>query len=203
MDQLTRLIEAALFASSRPLTVKELRSLDSSASESAVRVALQQLTDELEQRHHGVGVVEIAGGYQILTRSELVDALERAKISQRPRRLSRAALETLAVIAYRQPVGRAEVEDIRGVAVDGVVRLLLDRGLIDVAGYGEGMGKPLLYGTTPLFLEYVGLNSVDQLPRVEDFSVLLRRVGVEVEEGESGAGGEPESSEEAETKASP
>jgi segregation and condensation protein B len=103
----------------------------------------------------------------------LADQLAQAQLVDRPRRLSTAAMETLAIIAYRQPVGRAEVEDIRGVAADGVLRLLLDRGLIEVVGRGEGLGRPLRYGTTPAFLELLGLPSLQDLPRLDELSVAL------------------------------
>ena len=109
------------------------------------------------------------------------DRIARRRRQQaRPRRLSVAAMETLAIIGYRQPVGRAEIEEIRGVAVDGVLRLLQERGLIDVVGRGEGLGRPLLYGTTPAFLELLGLKALSDLPRLGDLSVALKPLTEEV-----------------------
>ena len=136
--------------------------------------ALAELQRLYEEGGRGIELVELADGYQILTRSEFADAIARARIASRPRKLSAAALETLAIIAYRQPVGRAEIEEIRGVAADGVLRSLQDRGLIDVAGRGEGLGRPLLYGTTERFLEMLGLKDLSELPRLEELSVALQ-----------------------------
>src|SRR2546426_5915 len=105
---------------------------------------------------------------------ESAEAIERAQFAPRPRRLSPAALETLAIIAYRQPVGRLEVDEIRGVDSDAVIDKLAERGLVEVVTRGEGLGRPLLYGTTPQFLEILGLKDLDELPRLEELSVALR-----------------------------
>ena len=113
-------------------------------------------------------------GWQILTRAEYTEAIERAQLAARPARLSAAALETLALIAYRQPIGRAEIEEIRGVSVGSVLKSLHERGLIDVVGRGEGLGRPLLYGTTPIFLEYFALRHLEELPRSDELAVALR-----------------------------
>lgn len=174
MTQLTQLIEAALFASSRPLTLEELSVLDSDATLAEVRAALNGLRDHYDFDGHGVEIVEIGGGWQILTRANLAETLERARVVQRSPRLTPAMLETLAVIAYRQPVGRAEIEDIRGVQASGVLRSLQERDLIEVVGRSEGLGRPLLYGTTPLFLELLGMADISGLPRTEEFTIALR-----------------------------
>jgi segregation and condensation protein B len=173
VDRLTRLLEAALFAASHPLPLEELRRLDPEVSDDAIRAALTELRTELDEARHGVEVAELADGYQLLTRIELAEALAEAQLVDRPRKLSPAAMETLAIVAYRQPVGRAEIEEIRGVAADGVLRMLVERGLIEVVGRGEGLGRPLLYGTTPQFLEILGLRSLDEMPRLEELSVAL------------------------------
>lgn len=173
MDRLTRLLEAALFAASRPVTLEELGRLDPQASEPEVRAALTALRLRYDEGGHGVELAELADGWQILTRPELADLLAQAQLVDRPRKLSTAAMETLALIAYRQPVGRAEIEEVRGVAADGVLRLLQERGLVAVVGRSEGLGRPLLYGTTPLFLELLGLKALDGLPRVDELAVAL------------------------------
>jgi segregation and condensation protein B len=180
---LTKLLEAALFAAARPLGLEELMALDPGASEQEVREALSELQGIYDAGGHGVEVVEVAEGFQILTRRECAEALALAQVVSRPRRLSVAAMETLAIIAYRQPVGRAEIEEIRGVAVDGVLRLLQERGLIDVVGRSEGLGRPLLYGTTPAFLELLGLKDLSELPRLEELSVALKPVPEEAPPG--------------------
>ena len=174
MDQRSRLLEAALFAAPRPLALDELTVLDPEATEDDWRRALGELRDHYDTDGHGVELVEIADGWQILTRPIFAEAIERAQFAARPLRLSAAALEVLAIIAYRQPVGRAEVEEIRGVSSGGVLRLLQERGLIDVAGRSEGLGRPLLYATTPTFLEHLGLRDLADLPRTEELAVALR-----------------------------
>ncbi|HEX9729483.1 MAG TPA: SMC-Scp complex subunit ScpB [Gemmatimonadales bacterium] len=181
MDQLTRLLEAALFAAANPLTLGELRRLDPDASTDDLREALDRLRRALDEGGHGVELVELADGYQLLTRMDLAEPIARAQLVNRPRRLSAAALETLAIVAYRQPVSRGEIEEIRGVVADGVLRLLSDRGLIEVSGRSEGLGRPLLYTTTPKFLEMLGLKSISEMPRLDEFAVAMTPVGGRVE----------------------
>jgi len=182
VDRLTRLLEAALFAASRPVTLEELRRLDPDANQPEVLAALTALRLRYDEGGHGVELAELADGWQILTRPELADLLAQAQLVDRPRKLSTAAMETLALIAYRQPVGRAEIEEVRGVAADGVLRLLQERGLVTVVGRSESLGRPLLYGTTPLFLELLGLKALDGLPRVEELAVALTPPPAELEE---------------------
>jgi segregation and condensation protein B len=174
VNQLTRLLEAALYAAAHPLSADELRTLDPSATVEEIRAALDELRDIYQNGGHGVELVELADGFQVMTRREFAEAIAAAQIIQRPRKLSAAAMETLAIIAYRQPVGRSEIEDIRGVAADGVLRLLQERGLIDIVGRSEGLGRPLLYGTTSAFLEMLGLRDLAELPRSEELTVALR-----------------------------
>ena len=174
MTPLAKLLEAALFASARPLPTEELRALDSESSPAAIQAALEELREHYDVDGHGVELVEIGGGWQILTRAEYTEAIERAQLASRPQRLSAAALESLAIIAYRQPIGRLEVEEIRGVNVGSVLKSLHERGLIDVVGRAEGLGRPLLYGTTPLFLEHFGLRHLEELPRADELAVALR-----------------------------
>jgi segregation and condensation protein B len=174
VSPLAKLLEAALFAASRPLTVDELVTLDPAAGEGAVRAALAELRGCYAGDDHGVELVEIAQGWQFLTRPDYAEAIERAQFALRPRRLSPAALETLAIVAYRQPVGRLEVDEIRGVDSGAVIDKLIERGLVEVVRRGEGLGRPLLYGTTPQFLEILGLKDLDELPRLEELSVALR-----------------------------
>jgi segregation and condensation protein B len=174
VNPLARLLEAALFASARPISTDDLASLDSEASPAAVQAALEELRETYEVNGHGVELVELGEGWQILTRPEYTEAIERAQLAARPQRLSAAALETLAIIAYRQPIGRAEIEDIRGVNVGHILKSLHERGLIDVVGRGEGMGRPLLYGTTPSFLEHFALRHLEELPRSDELAIALR-----------------------------
>ena len=190
MRPLSKLLEAALFASARPVPVDELVALDPEASSADVEAALTDLREHYEADGHGVELAELAGGWQILTRAEYTEAIERAQLAARPQRLSGAALETLAIIAYRQPIGRAEIEEIRGVAVGGVLKSLHERGLIDVVGRSEGMGRPLLYGTTGLFLEHFALRHLEELPRADELAVALRAQPERGDEAERAPDGE-------------
>jgi len=174
VSPLAKLLVAALFASSRPLTVGELVTLEQGAGEDAVRAGLAEIRDAYATQDHGVELVEIAQGWQFLTRREYAEAIDRAQFALRPRRLSPAALETLAIIAYRQPVARLEVDEIRGVDCGAVIDKLIERGLVDVVTRGEGLGRPLLYGTSPQFLEILGLKDLDELPRLDELSVALQ-----------------------------
>src|SRR6476646_6017810 len=140
---LAKLLEAALFASGRPLPASELAALDPTASADELMEALDEMRLRYDTEGHGIELVELGGGWQILTRPEYTETIERAQLATRPARLSAAALETLAIVAYRQPIGRAEIEEIRGVAVGGMLRTLLEGGLIDVVGRAEGLGRPL------------------------------------------------------------
>jgi segregation and condensation protein B len=171
---LAPLLEAALFSASRPLTAEELATLDADATPADVRVALEQLREHYDFNQHGIELVELAGGYQVLTRPVYAAAIERAQFSVRAPKLTAATLETLALIAYRQPVGRIEIEEIRGVSAAGVLRSLQERGLIEVVGRSEALGRPLLYGTTPLFLELLGLRDLADLPKSEELTIALR-----------------------------
>jgi segregation and condensation protein B len=169
------MVEALLFASEAPLSAAELARADESLDEEVVESAVAELRGEYDQDERAFQIFEVGGGYQLLTRPEFAPVLERFDSVPATQRLSGPALETLAILAYRQPVGRAEVEEIRGVGAGGVLKTLQERGLIEVVGRGEGLGRPLLYGTTPFFLQHFGFRSLDDLPRPEDLPVVLAR----------------------------
>ena len=191
LKPLAQLIEAALFTANRPITVEELQTLEPEASLADVRTALDELREHFDFDGHAVEVVELAGGYQALTRRAFAEAIERAQFAVRTPRVTSAAMETLAVIAYRQPVGRAEIEEIRGVSAGGVLRSLQERGLIEVLGRSEAMGRPLLYGTTPLFLELLGLRDIGELPKTGEFSVALQPHKPEISDSDEAAASVP------------
>ena len=176
MTPLAKLLEAALFASAVPVPLDALRVMASHAEDgdSTLESALGELRDHYDSDGHGVELIEVAGGWQILTRPEYTEAIERAQLAARPQRLSAAALETLAIIAYRQPIGRAEIEEIRGVGAGAILKSLNERGLIDIVGRGEGLGRPLLYGTTSSFLEQFALRHLEELPRADELAIALR-----------------------------
>jgi segregation and condensation protein B len=184
----SQIVEGVLFASDAPLKAEEIARADESLDEDRVQEAIEVLRTLYDESERAFQIVERGEGYQILTRPEFAPYLERFDTVPRPSRLSGPALETLAIIAYRQPIGRIEVEYIRGVQVAGVIRTLQDRDLVEVVGRAEGLGRPLLYGTTRRFLEHFGFASLDDLPRPEELPVLLRdRVPLEDIPEEEGA----------------
>ena len=162
MDEFTRAVEAALFASDRPLTVEEIAAY---AGEGEVEIALGKLSAHYEG--HGIELVERGGRWHFQTAPDLAHILRRER--EEPRRLSRAATETLAIIAYHEPVSRAEIEAIRGVQISkGTLDVLMEAGWVRTAGRREGPGRPLLYATTDDFLTHFGLGSRRDLPGIDD-----------------------------------
>lgn len=179
----SQIVEAVLFASDAPLSAADIVRADADLDEDMVEEAIQHLRTAYDEGGRAFQVLEIAEGYQILTRPEFAPYLERFDSVPRPARLSGPALEALAIIAYRQPIGRIEMEYVRGVNSSGVIRGLQERGLIDVVGRAEGIGRPLLYGTTPRFLDHFGFASLEDLPRTEELPVVLRdRIPLGIEE---------------------
>ena len=170
--QLEAVVEALLFAADRPLSVDELDRFLVSPGDVAVVEALHSIRDRL--RGGGTCLVEVAKGWQMRT-EPMAAPWVAALRGGRPLRLSRAALETLTVVAYRQPVSRAEVEDLRGVDAGGVLRSLAERELVMVVGRKDEPGRPLLYGTTPRFLEVFGLRDLSDLPTLRDLRAMTDR----------------------------
>ena len=172
--ELLALVEAMLFAADRPLTpnamAKAMRSENVDAK--VVRESLKELAEKYDHVGSGIRLAKLGSGFQVLTREDHAEVLERLLKSRRRMRLSRAALETAAVIAYKQPISRTEIERVRGVDAGGVVNTLLERDLIMIKGRDPGPGRALLYGTTQGFLEYFGLSSVNDLPRLDELAEL-------------------------------
>jgi segregation and condensation protein B len=186
--ELKLIVESILFGSQKPMTPRELRGVLDNAAENAEEarahkkikeedlvLALETLEKEHAQAGRSFRVACVAGAWQFVSQPEYGPWL-RALVGERskPARLSQPALETMAIIAYRQPLTRAEIEQIRGVSVDGVMQTLLERGLIEAAGRAEVVGRPMTYRTTTLFLEYFGLRSLEDLPAADE----LRRLEV-------------------------
>ena len=189
--ELKFVLESLLFSAQKPLSARELREALAAAAEHAegdeavkafkkvreelVTAVLDELALEHETAARSYRLVCVAGSWQFVTQPEFspwVRAMHGQKT--RPSRLSQPALETLAIIAYRQPLTRAEIEQVRGVAVDGVMQTLVERGLVEQVGRAEVIGRPMTYGTTALFLEYFGLRALDDLPAADE----LRRIPV-------------------------
>lgn len=161
------MLEAVLFVSSEPVELSALKSA-TGMHEADLEDLMEELMDEYTERGGGVVIGKIAGGYQMLTNPEHSGWIARLKGAAKKQRLSMPALETLAIIAYRQPITKAEIEDVRGVNSDGVVKALLEKRFIRMVGRKEAPGKPLLYGTTREFLQYFGLNDLTELPTLKD-----------------------------------
>jgi segregation and condensation protein B len=168
LDELGRAVEAVLLVAVEPVTPGLLAELLEEPVEKVEEV-LDWLAKGYVQSGHGFVLARIAGGARLQTHPDLAPYVERFANRDVSHRLSTAALETLAIVAYRQPVSRGQISSLRGVNVDGVTRLLEQRGYIEVVGRAEGPGQPVLFGTTDLFLERLGLDSLAQLPPVEDF----------------------------------
>ena len=172
-DNLKPILEALIFASPDPLTPGTLFELLEETPKEDIEQALAALQAEYDQRGGGLLMMQVAGGYQICTRPELHEWVRRLFHQHSKQRLSVQALETLAVIAYKQPIASAEIAEIRGVNVSGVVGTLLDRQLVKVVGRKQVVGRPFLYGTTWEFLNQFGLSDLDDLPKVEEMAEAL------------------------------
>ncbi|MFH0939481.1 MAG: SMC-Scp complex subunit ScpB [Planctomycetota bacterium] len=167
-EEMARTVEALLFAAEEPLGAREIARATDSDSATARKV-LKTIKERYDQQRCPWDLTEVAGGYRLITRPEFYPAVQRLKTQTAQRKLTPAALETLALIAYRQPIGRAEIESARGVGAGPVLRLLLEKKLIKISGRGTGLGQPLLYGTSDYFLEHFGLKSIQDLPKPGEF----------------------------------
>ena len=163
------IIEALLFVSERPLLIEQIRRILSDLDSARIRAIAEELKTEYLNSNCGMRIIEVAGGFQMVTAVELSAYLK--KFYQRPpERLSRPTLETLSIIAYKQPITRMEIESIRGVDVSGIVKNLVNKGLLRTAGRKKAPGRPFVYVTTRQFLEYFGLRSLEELPKIEEFA---------------------------------
>jgi segregation and condensation protein B len=168
-EDIKSVIESLLFVAETPLTIQRLGEVLEGVAKEDIRSTLDELQAELEANRRGVRLVEVAGGYQLRTAKVNADWVKKF-LGGRPARMGRATLETLAIIAYRQPITRADVEAIRGVDVDGVINTLLDRSLIRAVARKDVPGRPFLYGTTPEFLQLFNLKDLTQLPTLKEMA---------------------------------
>jgi segregation and condensation protein B len=166
-EDIKSIIESLLFVADGPLTIQRLSEVLEGVEKEDVRSTLEELQAELENSRRGVRLVEVAGGYQLRTAKVNAEWVKKF-LGGRPARMGRATLETLAIIAYRQPITRAEIEAIRGVDVDGVINTLLDRSLIRAVARKDVPGRPFLYGTTPEFLQLFNLKDLTHLPTLKE-----------------------------------
>lgn len=186
-NNLKSAVEAMLFASEKPLLIEQVKKALGNIDGNEVRKILEELKTEYSQANRGINVVEVAGGFQMITSPSFAPFLKKLFKDRNTERLSKPALETLAIIAYKQPLTRTEIESLRNVNVDGVMKSLVDKTLIRICGRKKVPGRPFVYGTTRQFLEYFGLKSLDELPKMEDFSALAQNAeSAEIEAIEEG-----------------
>ena len=170
--ELKAILEAVLFVSPEPVPVARLMSILGTVSKAEVVQALGLLTHDLDQEGRGIQLVQVAGGYRLVTKQEYGPWLKRMDKAKAVQKLSRSALESLAIIAYKQPLVRSEIEEIRGVETSGVLRTLCERKLVRIVGRKDVPGRPIMYGTTKFFLEHFGLQDLSQLPPLREFKEL-------------------------------
>ncbi len=171
-EELKRICEAVLFASDKPMSAEELAQAFDRERPGLEEIteALTALKEECRTGDGGVLLVEVAGGYQWVTNPRLSEYLKKFYEEREKKKLPQATLETLSIIAYKQPVARADIEFIRGVNVDGALKSLLEKGLVKIVSRREAPGRPMLYGTTPEFLQRFGLKSLKELPALAEFN---------------------------------
>jgi len=188
-----QILEAVLFASDVPVGLQVLTEVLGEKSSQVVRGLLAEMAESYERGERGIVLSEIAGGFQILSRKECAPWGEQMLRSRRKIRLSKAALESLAIVAYRQPITKGEIDSIRGVDSAGVLHTLLERNLVTIKGRSKGVGRPLLYSSTPEFLSYMGINDLADLPELKEVAPLLdERERLPEDEGAEGAAAETE-----------
>jgi segregation and condensation protein B len=173
MTALATQIEALLFASDQPLPLARLCEVLDGVPRAEIEAALDALAESHDTGEGALCLTQVAGGWQLATKPDLAPIVRRLFTGRRRVRLTKAALESLAIIAYKQPTTRPEIDAIRGVASGGVLETLLERNLVRIAGRSEGIGRPLLYATTPEFLQYLGLNRLADLPSLEELEAML------------------------------
>ncbi len=182
MNALPQHIEALIFASPQPVGLDELRSVLEEMfarpfTTDGLRIAIDDLRRRYDHAEHSFELVEIAGGYQFMSKGAYHQTIGTHLRQQSTKKLSRSALETLSIIAYRQPVTRSELERIRGVSCDYALQKLLEKELVTITGRAESVGKPLLYGVTDKFMDYFGLRSLAELPQPKEFKLPENSIG--------------------------
>lgn len=197
MDDVERkaVIESLIFASENPLSIDRIREVFGDVARKEIQRLVSEMVEEYQKFSRGFTIIEVAGGFQFRTRPEYGDWIRKMK-KARPPGFSPAAMESLAIIAYRQPVVRMDIEKIRGVDCGGVLRTLLERKLIKIIGKKDVPGKPLVYGTTPKFLETFGLKELSSLPTLKDIESLGSTPPTELLAAMEGASGNKDHTEE-------
>lgn len=174
-QNLDNIVLALLFSSDEPLSVRKMASIIEDAPVDDIKRSIEQWSDRIESERWSLVIEKVAGGYQFASHPDYAPYIARLYSGKRKLRLSKAGLETMAIIAYKQPVTRAEIENVRGVSSGGVITNLMERGLVKIEGKAKVLGAPFLYGSTTEFLEYLGLNSLRDLPSLEELEALLEK----------------------------
>ncbi len=167
-NETKKIVEALLFAVHEPISVRKISEAVEGTDAKQIKEIIQQLREEYDTNDRAFQIEEIANGFQLLSRPEYHGWISKIRKKTSEAKLSQAAIETMAIIAYKQPIIRAEVEAIRGVQSGQMIRTLIEKGLVKITGRDEVLGRPLLYGTTKMFLEHFGLKSTKDLPKVEE-----------------------------------
>ncbi|MCF6154113.1 MAG: SMC-Scp complex subunit ScpB [Candidatus Brocadia sp.] len=171
IEEIKPIVESLVFAAEEPITLRKLTDIIEGVDSSQIQEAITQLKNDYDVQGRAFQIEEIAGGYQLFTKPEYYEWIAKLRKKSGETKLSQAALETLAIIAYKQPILRANLEAIRGVQSGQIIRLLMEKDLVKVVGRDESLGHPLLYGTTKKFLEYFGLKDIKDLPKVEELEM--------------------------------
>src|SRR5574341_1102799 len=174
-QELKRIVEALIFAADAPLSAERILETLELKNGFALGALIDELNSEYQQSGRAFTIRQVAGGYQIVTQSQYANWIKKLYLGRQKTRLSQAALETLALVAFKQPISRVEIAQIRGVNSDGVIGTLLERKLITISGRSEAVGRPLLYSTTPDFLKYFGLNDLADLPKPREIEELFSK----------------------------
>lgn len=180
-NNLKSAVEALIFASEKPITTDQIKKVLGDLDTSSINKIIMELKNDYETQNRGIRIIEIAGGFQMITSSNFAPFLKKLFKNRYSDKLSKPALESLAIIAYKQPLTKAEIESLRNVNVDGVIKSLVDKNLIRICGRKKIPGRPFVFGTTREFLEHFGLKSLQDLPKMEDFTVLAQEKEAQID----------------------
>ncbi|MGA1543493.1 MAG: SMC-Scp complex subunit ScpB [Saprospiraceae bacterium] len=183
MDQLDNHLEALIFSSNQPIRLSEIKScmeesLGITFIEEDLKTSIQNIVEKYQSPSHAIEVIEMAGGWQFVTKAAYHHTIGIFLKQHSNKKLSRSALETLSIIAYKQPVSKSELEKIRGVNCDYAIQKLMEKELVEITGRDEGPGRPLLYGTSVKFMDYFGLNNLNELPKLKEFESPDNEIGI-------------------------
>ena len=186
MEQIEQYIEALIFVSEQSIRTEEIlyclqAAFNHDFDEAEVTRHINNITEKYNHHSFAIEVVKISNGYQFLTKKNYHQVVSLLQAQRSKKKLSQAALETLAIVAYKQPVTKPDVEQIRGVNCDYSIQKLLEKELISIVGKSDALGKPILYGTSALFMDYFGINSIQELPQIKDFTESSTSIGEQVE----------------------